>query len=937
MRKFFTAWIILGFSISVSYAQKGVLSGTIIDATGPLPGAAVYLKNSTLGNITDRDGHFVIGNLPEGSQTFVISFIGYETLEKQVEITGGSNDLGTLSLSEASTQLEEVVVTSTLRQGQMKALNIQKTSPNIMSVLASDAIGKLPDRNAAEAVQRISGVAIERDQGEGRFVLVRGTPIQWSSTLINGDRMPSTRSGDRGVPLDIFPSELIQYVQLSKAITPDMEGDAIGGSVNFITRTSPQERMLNASFAGGYHGQSTSRIINGSIIYGDRALNDKLGYIFSAATWNRDWGSDNYEAVYNTSQEEKFAMNELQLRDYVGNRTTWGFNGGVDYEFNPESKIFLKGIWTDFLDDEERRRTRFRFDRERIEHALTHTQYHSRFRGAELGGEQKLADRLKVDWKVSSYATRFWYDSPNKTGKSRPGLFDGAPPQTSEDLGYYFSTFRQDNVSFDGLSSDGNKYFAFDSPDGVGVLDDQNIQPNISASTPMTTESARLISAVASGRWIKERDVTGKLDFTYEASNQVKLKFGGKYRSKDRLANRVVTSYLPSGDVFMNDLASEAFPTNGGFLTEIGNVYEDLLVPYPTLDANDNIPDLPGIQRELQPFNGPDLADESYTATENISAFYGMTEWQLNTKWMILGGARYENTDIDYDSYSVDENDNVSPINAKRSFGAFLPMAHLKYSPSKNTNLRLAVTRTFARPDFVSLSPSRSLDFGENVGSIGNPDLQPTFSWNFDLLGERYFDNVGVIAAGVFYKDITDAIFSSNTQTVIQGMNFNVSTPLNASDAYLVGFEVGLVRRLDFLPGFASGLGVDINYTFTDSEVQVPGRDEKQQLFGQSKNIWNATLFYEKYGLMVRLAANFKGSYLDELQGDGPDQDRFYDKNLNLDFSAAYSISPKVRAFIEMNNLLNEPLRYYHGVVNRPEQVEWYSIRGQAGVTLSLF
>ena len=936
MKKFFTTSIVLCLAISISFAQ-GVLSGTIVDATGPLPGVTVYLKGTTQGNITGGDGRFVIGNLPEGSQTFIISFIGYETIEKQIDIKKGSNDLGSLSMSEASTQLEEVIVTSTLKQGQMKALNIQKTSPNIMAVLASDAIGKLPDRNAAEAVQRISGVAIERDQGEGRFVLVRGTPIQWSSTLINGDRMPSTRSGDRGVPLDIFPSELIQYVQLSKAITPDMEGDAIGGSVNFITRTSPQEKMLNASVAGGYHGQSQSRIYNGSFIYGDRVLDNKLGYIFSAATWNRDWGSDNFEVVYNTSEEEKFAMNELQLRDYVGNRTTWGFNGGIDYEFNPQSKIFLKGIWTDFLDDEERRRTRFRFNNGRIEHAFTHTLYHSRFRGAEFGGEQKLADKLKVEWKTSSYAARFWYDSPAFTGGDRPGLFDGAGPESSADRGYYFSTFRQSGVVFEGLSSDGNKYFAFDAPDGIGETDNENIQPNISPTTPLNTESAQLLNATASGRWIRERDVTGKLDLTYEVSNAAKIKFGGKYRSKDRVANRAVTIYSPEGDVFMNEFDSEPFPADGGFLSEIDGVYDDLLVDYPTLDANDNIPNLPGIQRTFQPFDGPNRGPDSYTATENISAFYGMTEWKLNTQWTFVGGARYENTDIDYNSYSVDENDNVSPISAERSFGAFLPMAHLKYSPTNNTNLRLAVTRTFARPDFVSLSPSRSLDFGENEGEIGNPDLQPTFSWNFDVLGERYFENVGVIAAGVFYKDITDAIFDSNTMTVIEGTNFLVSTPQNASDAFLVGFEIGIVRRLDFLPGFASGFGIDANYTFTDSEVQVPGRDEKQQLFGQSKHIWNATLFYEKYGLMVRLAANFKGSYLDELQGSGPDQDRIYDKNLNLDFSAAYSVTPKVRAFIELNNLLNEPLRYYHGNVNRPEQVEWYSIRGQAGITVSLF
>ena len=151
----------------------------------------------------------------------------------------------------------------------------------------------------------------------------------------------------------------------------------------------------------------------------------------------------------------------------------------------------------------------------------------------------------------------------------------------------------------------------------------------------------------------------------------------------------------------------------------------------------------------------------------------------------------------------------------------------------------------------------------------------------------------------------------------------------------MLGFEIGFQKRLDFLPGFLSGFGVEGNYTFTDSEVQIPGRTEKQQLIGQSKNIYNASLFYEKYGFSARIAANFKGSYLDEIQGSSSEQDRYYDDNLNLDFSASYNISKKIRVFMEVNNLLNAPLRYYHGSANRPEQVEWYSLRGQAGVALT--
>lgn len=927
----------------IGYSQTGTISGVAVDASGSLPGVSVVIQGTSKGGTTDLDGKFRISNVPTGKQTLVLSFIGYKTLKKEITVKTGANNLGNISLSESDEQLEEVVINSTIRQSQMKALSIQKAAPQIMNVIAADAIGKLPDRNAAEAVQRVGGVAVERDQGEGRYVLVRGTPIQWSSTLVNGNRMPSTSSGDRGVPLDIFPSELIQFVQVSKAITPDMEGDVIGGSVNFITRTSPSKETILASLSAGYNNQSQSRVYNGSLVYGNRSKDKKFGFIVTAATWNRDWGSDNYELVYNTgSSDPKHSITQLQLRDYLGNRTTWGFNGALDYEFNSGNKIYLKGMWTDFQDNEIRYRTRFRFGKAensatstgRVEHALTHTAYHSRFKGGELGGQNTLSSKIKVDWNLSSYQANFWYDSPVKRN---PGLFEGAGPKDSRDRGYYYSTWVQNGVIFDDLVDVGGKkykFFAADSPTGQGETNMENFQPRVNSTTPVSASEAKLSSAIASGRWVQERDITGKLDLTIEASDKVKIKVGAKLRDKNREVTRAVTIWRPENDVFITDVENESFPTKGGFLTEINSPYDQYLINYPTLTANDNLINLPG-EKSYQGPTSPQRATNTYNAGEDIFASYGMLTWNINNKWTFIGGARYEDTSIDYDSYQVDEEDNVSPLNAKRSFGAFLPMMHLKFSPNDNTNFRFAATKTFIRPDFVDLSPSSSIDFADNTASIGNPDLKPTFSWNFDILGEHYFSNVGVISAGLFYKDITDAIFDSNTQRVINGEDFNVSTPLNASDAWLFGFEIGIQRRLDFLPGFLSGFGVDGNYTFTDSEVQVPGRDVKQPLFGQSKHIYNASLFYEKYGLSARLAANFKGAYLDELQGSGPDQDRYYDSNLNVDFSTSYNVSKSVKIFLEMNNLLNEPLRYYHGDVNRPEQVEWYSFKAQAGVTVN--
>ncbi|MCD8539077.1 MAG: carboxypeptidase-like regulatory domain-containing protein [Leadbetterella sp.] len=215
------------------------------DSQGGLPGAVVKLEGTSYVSGTDAEGTFVISGTLSGSYNLTITYIGYQPYSKSLTVTG-STDLGDILLVTDSNLLGEVVVTSVYRPSQARALSMRKIAPNIVEVLAADAIGKLPDRNAAEAVQRMQGVSIERDMGEGRFVSVRGTPIQWSASTLNGNRLPSA-SGDnanRGLQMDIFPSELIQYVKLAKAITPDMDGDAIGGSVDFITKTTVKKRNL---------------------------------------------------------------------------------------------------------------------------------------------------------------------------------------------------------------------------------------------------------------------------------------------------------------------------------------------------------------------------------------------------------------------------------------------------------------------------------------------------------------------------------------------------------------------------------------------------------------------------------------------------------------------------------------------------------------------
>lgn len=289
--------VLLIFGVTALNAQQ--IKGVVIAEDGTLPGVIIRIDSLKQGTASDLDGVFSLQVEKTGTHKIRITYIGYQEKVISVQVASGINDLGNIMLETNSLVLGEVVVRGTMAPSQAKAYSVKMNALAMIDVVASDAMGKLPDRNAAEAVQRIQGVAVARYHGEADQATVRGTPFAWTSTLFNGSRLPSSNvMGNRSSVLDAIPSELIQYVQVAKAITPDMEGDAIGGSINFITRTAPTKRKLGGSVAGGYNNFSENGTYNGSVVYGDRFLNDKLGVILVGAIWDRQWGSDAFDVGY---------------------------------------------------------------------------------------------------------------------------------------------------------------------------------------------------------------------------------------------------------------------------------------------------------------------------------------------------------------------------------------------------------------------------------------------------------------------------------------------------------------------------------------------------------------------------------------------------------------------------------------------------------------
>ena len=939
-------FILLLFITHFTFAQKASIEGKIADAGGYLPGVSILLKNTSRGTATDLGGAFRFENLALGKSTIVITYIGYNRKEVELDLKEGINDLKTIQLSELDQTLQEVVVKAAMAPSQMKAMSIKRNALSIMEVIAADAIGKLPDRNAAEAVQRMQGVSVARYHGEADQATVRGTPFSWTSTLFNGTRMPSASVyGNRNSILDAVPSEMIQYVQLSKAITPDMEGDAIGGSINFVMRTTPENRTFSISGAGGYNQRSQNGTYNASLVYGDRFFNNKMGVIVASSIWDRNWATDELAIAYNTqlTGAQRYSINSVNAKRYFGKRRTYGVNAGLEYNFNSSNKIFARTLLDKFDDIRPVYESYYEFNANRYRFSYRYSQYETSIKGFEIGGNHQISSKIKIDWKASDYLMKFAINTP-------PNFSNNGLP---------IAQFNQALTGkFGNLSSDGRKYLSFDSPNGIGD-DPLNIQPALTNAADILDPTKLLLQQLVVFELDQhEHDKVGQLDFTLNANDKLTFKVGGKYRTKERFGESTPNVFLPAlalrvpnapPFVKLSELATEQYPLGDNFFPEIGKPFDNLIS---TPISKQQLFDIftkdfftkNGITEVAQATN----PTTKHEGTENVAAGYAMAVYDATSKLKLIGGFRDEYTTLTMKGKSVDiKNKTVKDVVTENKYNAFLPMFHLKYAITPKSNVRAAYTKTFVRANFTDLNVSESVDLSRAIPTItkGNPTLKPTFSNNFDLMGEYFFDNIGLISGGVFYKQISNVIFSDIANENIGGVNYLVTQPKNLNNSSLTGFEIGITRRFNKLPGFLSGFGVELNYSFVNSSVEVPrlidGKTvtEKSGLPNQSKNMGNAILFYEKNGLSLRLASNFRGKSVETInQQLGPEFYVWSDDNLTLDFSGSYTISKKIRTFVELNNLTNSYVGLYMG--NNKKRLtsrEWYSIRGQAGFKIDIF
>ena len=805
----------------VNVVKQGTIRGRIIDASKQtLPGASIYIENLRTGVTSDVNGYYTFSNLNPGTYTIKISYVGYSPVEMKITIPAGKTLEKDVVLNEGL-ELQEVVVGGAF-QGQRRAINSQKNSLGITNVVSADQVGKFPDSNIGDALKRISGINVQYDQGEARFGQVRGTSADLSSVTINGNRIPSAEGDTRNVQLDLIPADMIQTIEVNKVVTPDMDGDAIGGSINLVTKNSPYKRTITATAGSGYNWISEKAQLNLGFTYGDRFFNDKLGIMLSASYQNAPSGSDDVEFVWDTDSKGTICLTDYQIRQYYVTRERQSYSAAFDWDINANHKLFFKGIFNNRNDWENRYRLTLKDLNKDVnkkkEGAVADNKASVRLqtkagspnnRNARLerqrtmdftlGGEH-LFGKLSMDWNAS-YA---------RASEERPN---------ERYLGY---ELKKQNFDID-LSDIRRPYASAQAGSTLILNNDFSLQE-------LTEQQEDIV----------EKDLKFSMNFKLPLvkgfySNQ--LRFGAKVVDKSKDKDLEFYDYEPVDEKAFNSnsFSNTNEQNRNGYMPgekyKAGTFISKEYVG--GLDLNNS-----NLFNKTE--NPEELAGE-YKARETVTAGYLRFDQNFGKKLSAMVGLRLENTHLKYNGRKLTLNDDGDPESltvtpdVKDSYLNILPSVLLKYNVNEDFKIRGSFTETLSRPKYSALIPNVNINNKDSELTLGNPELKPTTSFNFDLSADYYFKSVGLVSIGIYYKDINDFIV---TQTVrgyeYEGNSYDkFMQPRNAGDANLLGVEVGYQRDFGFIAPTLKCVGFYGTYTYTHSKVNnfnFTGRENEKDL-----------------------------------------------------------------------------------------------------------
>jgi TonB-dependent receptor len=792
-----------------------------------------------------------------------------------------------------------------------KALKEQRASDSVESVVHADGVAQLPDQNAAEAVQRLPGVSVERDQGEGRFVSVRGLGPDLNSVTINGTLVPAPESDRRAVALDVLPAELVQSLTVIKTLTPDMDANSLGGTIDVESLSAFDHEGLfyTGSTEASYdeNTDKTSPKFSGAI--SDRfSLGDGIDNfgVAAALSWQeRKFGSDNVETGGAWDFEDGARLEELEQRDYAITRERAG--GGLNFDYKPDdsSSYYLRTLYSRFKDTETRNAAGIEFDDARLPGEAGDGEGYRELKDREETQEIQSyvfgGERMMGLWTLSGQA------GYSRSSEDSPGHIAGATFEGIRDFtGTGFDDSKKPRLNVEDAFYDPAN-FALDKID----WEKQN--------TEDTEKNIRLDLA-------RDYDLSG-----YAAQ----AKFGGKLSRRDKTNDLEAWTYEDL-DTFFSDEQLNL----GRF--QKGTVHYALDRFGPGISAS-AIKGLIGQLDAADFYNEEESRVNDFDMSEDINAAYLMNTLDVDD-WRFIAGLRYEGTEFEAKGTGIRDGDYES-IKRKRDYHHWLPGLHARYQLDKDTQLRAAWTKSVVRPTFGQLAPGFVIDGDE--ASFGNPDLSPLESSNLDLGIEHYLGRAGVVSAFVFYKDIDNFIYNTDLAGTGAWATFDeANTYANGDNAKLYGLELAYSQKFDWLPAPWNGLLLGANATFSRSDASIEGFDAASgrtlerdiDLPNQSDTVGNLMLGWENDTLSLRLSANYKSDYLFEVAPVGDRQhDLHMDSQTFVDFSARYFLTKELQLSFEAQNLTDEHYYVYTGRRSYNAQYEEYGPTYTLGLTFTHF
>jgi len=915
---------LLGTSL-LSLLLLAPLSGVAQEATGsitgrvlapdqrPLTGAAVQIEALGLGRMAGTNGDFAFRDVPVGTHSLTISLIGYGTEQVEVSVEAGETAVAQVTLRTRAVELAGVTVSAAL-EGQARALLDQRLSDNIVSVISADGIGRFPDLNMADAMNRLSGVSLVRFRGEGVALNIRGAPPEFSAVAINGVNIPTANDG-RATNLNAFTTDVVESVEVSKALTPDMDASSIGGRVDIRTRgaLTAGERRIQFTPAGGYSALGEVANYNGSFSYGDVFGRDRnVGFLLSASRSRIGRELDNVENSWSFVDEvNDFRPTQSNTKAYNIVRTRASYSARLDYLPSERSSLFASATHS-FLDNEEERHN----VRLRLGDGSTYAPGSNSLSGTAQDFRMRWDyhdRRTQTQTQVFSAGGNYQFDFGQL---DFTGAFSRARSEVPR--GRIYADYRTPagfgtTMRYDYSEPDFPRFTPVDPATGQ-VINNGSIAPNPDDFVFYEFNSRENL--------VRDDQITFASNLTIPASL-------GSFPTSFRLG---VKADLAERDREYRFFRSRNEPDAPSLRTLLGDrsLNNFGIYDFGSRFENSRVQQAAGQAQNMELVPGSSFPND-YVLSEDIYAAYAMQTTDIG-RLRLVGGVRLEHARsgaegfVTRDGWRTWEEATTSRVNTH-----VFPSLHANFRYTPDLVLRAALTTGIIRPRMSHMRPSGSINEEASTPTFSgsNPQIRPTRSTGFDLMAE-YYVPLGVFSAGVFHKRLTDVVFgitrdgTAEDEFLGQSLEgYRISRAENADRGRITGFEVNLDRPLDFLPGALRYTGIITNYTQTRSSATNPQTGETVTLASQAKHSANVAGYFDRGPFNARLSFNYQSEYLNSLNND-PRLHLYIDGRGILDFAMNYDIRPGVGLFLEATNLTDSIQRRFRGEVSRVDELEQF-------------